>query len=313
MVFLALSYLFLETIIVLYTLLTRKFIYNGDYLYHLQHYHNNILYLFNAYREFLFDENSIIFGMPSYEYLIKQESDLYLTCTEDIEYLTLKNDAIKNIHKDYLAINENTFCNDFIAEYFENQEECYNYIGGRDGIVAFGFHFLIHDFVEEIRMKRNYVKLLLEKEVIVGNFTDILNIKNYSIWNNKNLGLNDNKTLILRMSLFNMEKIHSRLNIIFMHIIMQYINSERNMTFYLVENNVNGGYALYIILILSHVFFIGLALSIFWVPKIKEINKEIYKAKNILAIIPVQILATLPNIKTLLNIPTNNQYTSDFN
>ena len=313
MVFLALSYLFLETTIVLYSLLTRKFIYNGDYLYHLQHYHNNILYLFNAYREFLFDENSIIFGMPSYEYLIEQESLLYSTCTEDIEYLTLQNDAIKNIHKNYLAINENTFCNDFIAEYFENQEECYNYIGGRDGIVAFGFHFLIHDFVEEIRMKRNYVKLLLEKEVIVGNFTDILNIKNYSIWNNKNLGLNDNKTLILRMSLFNMEKIHSRLNIIFMHIIMQYINSERNVSFYLVENNVNGGYGVYIIFILSHVFFIGLALSIFWVPKIKEINKEIYKAKNILAIIPVQILATLPNIKTLLNIPTNNQYTSDFN
>lgn len=313
MVFLAFSYIFLETIIVLYTLLTRKFIYNGKYLFHLQNYHNNILYLFNAFREFLFDENSIIFGMPSYDYLIKQESELYSTCTEDIEYLSVINDNIKSIYRNYLVVIGDKFCNVFIANYFENQEECYNYIGGRDGIIKFGFHFLIHDFVEEMRMKRNYVKLLLEQEVIVGNFSDILNLKNYSIWNNEYLGIKNNESLIFRMSLFNMEKTHSKLNIIFMHIIMQYINTERNMTFNLVGENVKGGYLIYIILILCHMFFISLALSIYWVPKVKEMNVEIYKAKNILSIIPVQILATLPNIKTLLNISLNNQYTSDFN
>jgi hypothetical protein len=58
-------------------------------------------------------------------------------------------------------------------------------------------------------MKRNYVKLLYEKGVIVGNFSDILNLKNYNIWNNQNLGLKDNKTLILRIALFKMEETHS--------------------------------------------------------------------------------------------------------
>ena len=313
MVFLALSYIFLEIIIILYTLLTRKFVFNGEYLYHLQNYHNNILFLFNVFREFLFDENFIISGISSYDYLIKQESELYSTCTEDIEYLSVMNDNIKSIYRNYLVVIENKFCNIFIADYFENQEECYNYIGGRDGIIKFGFHFLIHDFVEEIRMKRNYIKLLLEKGVIVGNFSDILNLKNYSKWTDQNLGIKNNKSLIFRMSLFNMEKTHSRLNIIFMHIIMQYINTERNMTYNLVEANVKGGYAIYIILILFHMFIIILISSIYLIPKVKEMNVEIYKAKNILTIIPVQILATLPNIRTLLNIPLNNQYTSDFN
>ena len=110
-----------------------------------------------------------------------------------------------------------------------------------------------------------------------------------------------------------MEKTHSRLNIIFMHIIMQYINAERNMTFFLVEKNIDGGYIIYIIFILCHIFYIALAVSIFMIPKVKEMNVEIYKAKNILTIIPVQILASLPNIRTLLNIPINNQYASDFN
>ena len=313
MIFLASSYLYFQTIIILFTLLTRKYIYNEEYLYHLQNYHNNILYLFNAYREFLFDENSTIFGIPSYDYLIKQESELYLTCTEDIEYLSIIHDSIKAIYRNYLVVNEDKFCNVFIADYFENQEECYNYIGGRDGIINFGFHFLIHDFVEEIRMKRNYIKLLLEKGVIVGNFSDILNLKNYSKCTDQNLGIKNNKSLIFRMSLFNMEKTHSRLNIIFMHIIMQYINTERNMTYNLVEANVKGGYAIYIILILFHMFIIILISSIYLIPKVKEMNVEIYKAKNILTIIPVQILASLPNIRTLLNIPINNQYTSDFN
>ena len=312
-IFLASSYLYLELIIILYTLLTRKFIYNEEYLYHLHNYHNNILYLYNAFREFLFDENSSIFGISSYDYLIKQENIFYSTCTEDIDYLTVKNDNIKNIYRNYLVLNEDKFCNIFIADYFENQEECFKYIGGKDGVIGFGFHFLIHEFVEEIRMKRNYVKILLDKGIIVGNFSDILNLKNYNIWNNQNLGLKDNKTLIFRMSLFNIKKTHSKLNIIFMHIIMQYINAERNITFSLVEENVERGYIVYIILILFHIFYITIALSIFWVPKVKEMNIDIYKAKNILTIIPVQILASLPNIKTLLNISINNQYNSDFN
>ena len=39
----------------------------------MQNYHINVLYLYNGYREFLFDENSIIFGIPSNDYLIRQE------------------------------------------------------------------------------------------------------------------------------------------------------------------------------------------------------------------------------------------------
>ena len=42
------------------------------------------------------------------------------------------------------------------------------------------------------------------------------------------------------------------------------------------------------------------------IPEINKLNIEIYKTKNILSIIPVQILASLPNIKTLLKISLKN-------
>ena len=44
----------------------------------MQNYHNNVLYLYNAYREFLFDENSTIFGISSNDYLIRQEKNIFI-------------------------------------------------------------------------------------------------------------------------------------------------------------------------------------------------------------------------------------------
>ena len=311
-IFLLLSFIYLSIIIITYTLLINKFIYNAEYILHLQNYHNNILYLYNAYREFLFDENSIIFGMSSYDYLIKQENNLYSTCTDDIEILTSKNSHIKEIFVNFIEFNYDKVCNSFILDYFDNSEECYNFIGGKEGIVQFGFHFLIHDFIEEIRMKRNYAKILFDNKRVVGNFTNV-NIYADEIWDDEYFGLNNNTNLIFRINLFNMEKTHSRINIIFIHIILQYIDAEKNLILNLVEDNTNNKHITYIILILCHIIFVILSITLFWVPKIKKMNIEIYKAKNILSIIPVKILASLPNIKTLLNLSSkSSQYINQF-
>jgi hypothetical protein len=82
---LSLSYLYLTNIIIFYMSFIKTFIYIGDYMYHMQNYHNNILSLYNAYREFLFNENSTIFGIPSYEYLVKQENEIYISINDDIK------------------------------------------------------------------------------------------------------------------------------------------------------------------------------------------------------------------------------------
>jgi hypothetical protein len=98
---LSLSYLSLTLIIIFYMIFIKRFIYIGDYMYHMEHYHNNILSLYNAYREFLFNENSTIFGIPSYEYLVKQENEIYITNNEDINYLTINSKYIQNLYNNY--------------------------------------------------------------------------------------------------------------------------------------------------------------------------------------------------------------------
>ena len=90
-----------------------------------------------------------------------------------------------------------------------------------------------------------------------------------------------------------MIEIHSRLNTIFIHIILQYLEEERKLTFSSIENNFSNNEFLYIILILGHIIIIILFAIIFLIPQIKKMNVEIYKAKNILSIIPLKILSSI--------------------
>ena len=142
--------------------------------------------------------------------------------------------------------------------------------------------------------------------MIVGNLSNKTEIK---VIEHEYLDLINNKTVIFRMDLFNMDKTHFKLNLIFINIIQQYIYEERRITFRSIIRSISNGHSVYIILISAHILIIMFSVIFYWVPKIKYMNIEIYKAKNILSIIPIQILASLPDIKILLNLSSkNNKY-----
>ena len=112
-------------------------------------------------------------------------------------------------------------------------------MGGKEGIISLGFDSLLNYFIEEIRMKRNYVKGLMNKGILVGNLSEL---NNYNSWDDDNLHLKNNKTLMFRMNLFNMEDIHHKLNIIFINIIYQHINKDRNLTLNSISKMINNGH-----------------------------------------------------------------------
>ena len=293
---------FLHLIIVFFTylLLTKKFIISGTYILNMQGYHNNIIELFNSYREFLFDENNIIDGLSVHEYLIEKEEIYYSSNTEQINYVdTYKKNIINN---NYMTLQENGFCGSYIS-YFNNKEECEDYLGGKDGIISMGFYILISSFVEEIRNARNFIKLLLNHKILVGNLSEIIDINA----NDTTYGLDKNQTLKFRMYAFNLEETHYRLNIIFLNIILQYINQERNITEKAIEDYVTNGHIIYIINMIIYTLNAIILFSFYWIPMIRRMNIEIYKTKNMLSIIPIQILALLPNINEILNISTTNE------
>ena len=298
---LILSYLYFITIFGTFFILIYDFINASTYLFHMENYHNNVLELFNGFREYLFDQNTIISGQTVYEYLINKEKEFYTSSAEDIKNLTVLNSHIKGLYANYIKLQENGFCS-FYVSYFKTSEECENYLGGKDGILSLGFHLIVNTFVEEIRNSRNYMKLLLEQDMVVGNLSK--NIDNYS--SDVIFELEKNDTKIFRMKVFNMKQTHYRLNIIFLNIIMKYIDEERNITMEAIQDSINNGHIKYIISIIAYLFIFLVIFIFYWIPMIKRMNVEVYKTKNMLSIIPVQILASQPNIKELLNISNNN-------
>ena len=155
-------------------------------------------------------------------------------------------------------------------------------------------------FIDEIRTARNLVSLFLDQNKIVGNLT------RYGTNNYSNLNLTENTSIIFRLELFNMNDTHKELNLFFSNIIMPYLEEERNETLNAIQNKINGQENLFYILIAIHIIIIVAIIFVYWIPMIKWTNIDLYKTKNMLTIIPVQILSAQPYSKILLNIKDKN-------
>ena len=133
------------------------------------------------------------------------------------------------------------------------------------------------------------------------NYTDYIN--NDLITKNGQPSNNSNHSSIFRLNLFNNYTIHYQLNLIFFNVILPYIEKNREeyfsiLTFETKEGNILS-LNLLILVIISLIFFC------FFIPVINYINSIIYKAKNMLSIIPLNILSYQSDALTVLNIPNN--------
>ena len=250
----------------------------GYYLYHMQHFHNNLLNLFNAYREFIFFSDSTMYNYPVFDFLNQAEKGIYETFDEDINYLAENCTKINGLNKIFIGIQQNHLCNNSGGEIL-NLELCNSYV---EIITSLGFYSFVCFWIEEIRIRRNYVLLLEE----INKFTNM--------WNGN--------FQIRSISLYNSQSIHPDINFMFNYIILSYINEERDLTENLIISSINSNHYIYKILLILYIFLVLLFYILYWRPILNNIKILIYKTKNMLTIIPVEILATQTNIKSLLNI-----------
>ena len=276
-VFLVFCYFYLFAVLWKFILSLNQIKTMGDYIYHQQHFQNNFLNLFNAYREFIFNNESQMYNLPVYEYLIKAEKKVHLTQSEDITFVEGNCDAIKGLCNMFSKLQRNHLCisNDL--------NECDKYL---QIITSLGFYNFISFWIEEIRFKRNYVLLI-----------DQINQANNN-WKDKR-----NKTI----DLFNFQDVHPEINFLFIHIMLPSLEEERNITLVSIIQNISSNKRVYSILLIIYFLLIIVLYMLYWRPIINNITVLIYKTKNILTIIPVEILAAQTNIKSLLNISDLNE------
>lgn len=144
----------------------------------------------------------------------------------------------------------------------------------------------------------NFLSLLiLDKMIFVGNLSEPS--LDYLI--DEDVGIDLNSTLKYWINAFNFEKTHYRLNI-FLNIIVQYIDKERNITLNTIEDSFNNKHFNYVFLIIIYIIFFLIMFFFYWIPMVRSLDMEIYKTKKMLSIIPLQILTSHQNIREPLNI-----------
>ena len=267
----------------------------SNFYFRLSIFQLNMIDLFNSYREYIFDDTSIIYSKNSFDFIKQIEVNITDSITSDTKLISTfvlsklsKNEEISNIlNKD--------ICSYYITDYFESSEECHKKFED----TKYDYVIMATNFIQKINSAKNIAKYFLTTKNVVGNLTGYDKEK-WLAMGNELLEQDGDKTSIFRLDLFNDKEIHSELNLIFINLFLPYIEANRRALLDKVkvegkENLIIGLFFLYLFIVF--VFFFG-----YWVPKVRFVNNYIYKTKKILLIIPMNILASQNNIKSVLNL-----------
>jgi hypothetical protein len=276
----------------------------------LQRFHNNLIEIFNGYREFLFDPNSLINGTLSNDYINNKINEIYLIkFNENIIFNKYRN-KIPDIHESYKEFNSQTLCSRINYDYFFSEKECNLHM---KGISTYEMSVVYTTITEEIRVHKNLVNQCLSYNSIFGNLT----LYGSKFWNKDRI-INDLKNAkfspsFYRLYFFNNYSYHKDLNILFINSLYPYIEAERKINNDSINGIIKDKQMTYVTYYVCLLVVITLLFLIFWVPMIRNMNIIIYTAKKMLSIIPIHILASQKNIQTLLNIEVDNKFKTNEN
>ena len=174
-------------------------------------------------------------------------------------------------------------CSFNFTDYFTSEKECINKYGN---YLKYNYYIFVSYFIEEIGIMKNYVKYLLTTGTIRGK----LNEYNVKSWMEDDLipkkynNLTNNHGTMFRLNLFNNETIHNNLNILFLNIVLPYLDKQRKIIF----NNlsIDSYYFNIIFPACLYLFILLLVFFGYWFPIISHLIDKINKLKNVISIIP---------------------------
>ena len=265
----------------------------STFLYHLQRLNNNGIEFFNAFREYLFDENNYIDGFQCDQYIPKKLEEIFSTKGNDSYIISTTYTKIKNFKKKYEDFTSQSLCSRMEGDYFDNITQCEQFL---DEQISYGYGITSFTLLDLTRIGFNFVKYYyIQDKNVVGNLSEFGKYE-YTVL--------DNETF--RLQMFNNDTIHSNLNVIFLHALLPYFTGIVNLTSITIQEAIEDVDQAYIIIMICYIIFNVLIFLIIWIPFIKNMNSIIYNAKKILGIIPIHILSTLSNIKKILEIKNIN-------
>jgi hypothetical protein len=276
--------------------LIKDAIYVSEYLDTNQKFQTLMIDLFVAYRQYVFDDSIYIYNMMPFVYLNTTLYQSYSTITNDTAF-------IRNYNKKYLSkgeINElltKNFCEYNYTDRYANLKQCQEELSF---LLNYDFTIIANNFLETLRKAKFVMRYLLSTGKIVGGLNDY----NQDLWLQDEripqIGKNNTGNYRFRLDLYNDKTVHSYLDLIFVNILLPYIDMNRK---HIIPYLSIEGRDYYLKLTtIFYVIFVALIFFVYLLIQIRILNKHIYKTKNLLRLIPLNILSSLGNIKTLLDL-----------
>ena len=276
------------------------------YEYYNNQYNSRFLFPFIALREYLYDQKKTLLNQEVDKYLDTSLTDFY----KDLAAISNKRDEYTqylptsySVYIDELfRDNQCKFINVFIDENHTNFEydRCDQFFYNTS---TYGFQAVLTTYIEEIRIMRDLQKYYLQNaeiygfqynESLIGTiFQDFLYPKDNETYQ---LYLQFNPVLILN------ETTHKNAIIIYRFVVMKIVQAALDNLFDAIHVAFDDTTTVSYIINITFMAVVTIGFFLFWLPFVLGENDTIYKKKNMLSIIPNEVLFTLPHINIMLGI-----------
>ena len=274
------------------------------YEYYISMYASNFIYIFISLREYIFDKQVTFYNKTVDEYMNTTLSNYYVIFS--------KSSKMKDIYRVYFPESYQTFLNylynqkisefinDYIKKYPRSNINCNNFFYGTS---KFGFFNVLTTFIEEARTIKdkidNYYKIAEKNNFTYnesffnepnGYYKDYYNqyennIDEYKKYNPANILRTDShKKLLITYQYINIK--------VYSFLISESLNE--------VENVFSKYNTIDIILNAVFIIFVTLVFSCIWLPLLWYKHKSLCRIKNMIYIIPCELLINGESINNLL-------------
>jgi hypothetical protein len=279
-----------------------------QYEYYNNKYNSRFLFPFIALREYLYDQKKI---------LLMEEVDIYLDNSLITFYTELANisdyrdkftsylpESYSEFVDSLFRDEQCSFINNFLSEHshagFNTCEEFFYNTSN------YGFQAVLTTYIEEIRIMRDLEKSYLEvaeeynftyNESLIGTAGETKHYESF-------------KDDVAKMKIYNQynpvlilnETTHKTAVIIYRFVVMKVVQSALDNLFDAIHLAFEETIKIGLIINISFIVVVTIGFTALWLPFVLGENETIYKTKNMLSIIPREVLFTLPHINIMLGI-----------
>ena len=279
-----------------------------QYEYYNNKYNSRFLFPFIALREYLYDQKKILLMQEVDKYLDNSLITFYTELANISDYRDLYTKYLPKSYSEFVDSlfrdEQCSFIDQFLLEHSNvTFNSCEQFFYNTSN---YGFQAVLTTYIEEIRIMRDLEKYYLQ-EAKVYNFTYNESLIGTAGETKHYDDIKDDEELMKIYNKYNpvlilQEETHKTSIIIYRFVVMKVVQSALDNLFDAIH--VAFDETTTISYVINIVFMVVVLLGFFamWLPFVLGENETIYKTKNMLSIIPNEVLFTLPHINIMLGI-----------